>query len=486
VSDSYLIDYLLTSGAPSQTIDRLSAEEQAILESAQLLTAEFARVRPRYELLDLYYRGVPPLPTAPVRMTTKYAALMSMSRSNWCALVVDVVDERLRVDAVVSAEQPIQDDELWGWWKANNMPQHSSEIHTAALTYGLCYVSVWPSTKEGGAPRILGESPLSTYVALDEATFEPYAAIRIWTRRDGKLYGDYTTTDFQFRLVSEGAVGRSSAEWSGYHTETFNFESLKWTFRNDVIPVTSVVSGRLPYVLVKNKPTLTGEFLSEIEGILPIQDRINKTTFDRLVTQEMTAFPQRWVTGIDIPEDPQTGKPVVPFDAAVDRVWTLTTPDGKFGQFPQSEPNGYLQANTSDIQALATQSRTPPHYLLAGMGQFPSGESVRATEYGLTRKVDNHKLSYGDSWGDVMRLASLVAGDEAKADDASVTVRWQDVEAHSEAEVADAVMKLSTIPGVPLEPLLQRAGLDPSTFDAYRARGGVTNPPPQVEAPTAQ
>jgi hypothetical protein len=160
----------------------------------------------------------------------------------------------------------------------------------------------------------------------------------------------------------------------------------------------------------------------------------------------------------------------------VDRVWTLNAPDGKFGQFPQSSPEGYLQANTADIQAMATQSRTPPHYLIAGMGQFPSGESVRATEYGLTRKVSSRQLALGDPWGDVMRLCAKVAGNPALAEDSKVAVRWAQVEAHSEAEVADAILKLSGIPGVPIEPLLQRAGLDPTTFAYYRAKGQLVAP----------
>ena len=54
------------------------------------------------------------------------------------------------------------------------------------------------------------------------------------------------------------------------------------------------------------------------------------------------------------------------------------------------------------------------------------------------------------------------------AEDRNVNVRWTQVEAHSEAEVADAILKLSTLPEVPIEPLLARAGIDPSTFDYYR------------------
>jgi len=479
VSDSYLLDYLMMAGAPPATIEGLTEQQAIILENARLLTVKYSQVRPMYELLNSYYRGFPPLPTAPVRLTRSYSSLLRMSRSNWCGLVVDVVDERLRIEAVVSADQPVQDPQMWDWWRANNMALHSSEVHSSALTFGQCYVSVWPAKVPGGAPRMLGESPLSTFVETDSNTQAPLEAIRIWfNEQDLRLYADYTTPEYQFHLVTTAPVGRKNYTWSDWDITSFELETVQWTYRNDVPPVAPIQGGRLPYVVFRNRPTLTGECHSEIEGILSIQDRINKTTFDRLVTQEFAAFPQRWVTGIDIPVDPNTGKPVQPFNAAVDRVWTLASETGKFGQFPQAELDGYLKGNVADVQALATQSRTPPHYLIAGMGQFPSGESVRATEYGLTRKVENHKLAFGDPWGDVLRLACFVAGEFDKSEDPRVGVRYEDVEAHSEAEVADAVLKLSSIPGVPLEPLLQRAGLDPSTFDAYRQR--------QAAAPVAQ
>ena len=467
----YSLHALLTS-RPSSYQWNVPPDEAVILQAATVLTERYANLLPRYEILDAYYRGDPPLPNAPVRITEKFRQLQLMARSNWCGLVVDVVDERLRIDAVRSTAEPVLDETLWGYWTANNMDMRASEVHTEALKLGLCYVSVWPG-EPGKPPRILGETPRSTYVECDSATHEPKEAIKIWfDRNDGHAYADYTTPEAQYRLISVDTVKDEVKlrGWRNYAWPLVDVAGVVWTFRLDVEAVLPTVGGKLPYVVFSARPDLLGEHHSEIEGLLPIQDRINKTTFDRLVTQETTAFPQRWVTGIDIPEDPVTGKPKEPFDAAVDRIWTLSHPDGKFGQFPQSSPEGYLQANTADIQAMATQSRTPPHYLIAGMGQFPSGESVRATEYGLTRKINSRQLAFGDPWGDVLRMCAMVDGEMTLATDPLVNVRWTQVEAHSEAEVADAILKLSTLPDVPIEPLLARAGLDPSTFDYYRQR----------------
>jgi len=142
--------------------------------------------------------------------------------------------------------------------------------------------------------------------------------------------------------------------------------------------------------------------------------------------------------------------------------------EARVGQLDAAELNGYLDANTADVQAMATQSRTPPHYLIAGMGQFPSGESVRATEYGLTRKVEARQQSYGDTWSDVLRLTGKAAGNNRLANDQGLNVVWSDVEARSEGEVVDALIKMGTL-GVPWPSLWQRWGATPEEIEAWRA-----------------
>jgi len=235
-----------------------------------------------------------------------------------------------------------------------------------------------------------------------------------------------------------------------------------------VVPFTVNPLGEVPYRRMLTKPDLTGGFSSELDGLYPIQDRIIRTNFDRLMAQSFASFPRAWVTGIDVPRDPKTGQPREPFDAAVDRLWTIENENARVGQLDAAELNGYLDANTADVQAMATQSRTPPHYLIAGMGQFPSGESVRATEYGLTRKVEARQQSYGDTWSDVLRLTGKAAGNNRLANDQGLNVVWSDVEARSEGEVVDALIKMGTL-GVPWPSLWQRWGATPEEIEAWRA-----------------
>lgn len=472
--DDYLIDYLLTTNmAPSQ-VDELGEAGALAVQVAHELCIDFGRAQPHFLNLERYYIGEPPLPRDPERLTEEYRPLLMMGRSDWCQLVVDVVSERLKIGSVRSTEHPNQDPTAWDWWQRNNMDGVSPQVHTAALKFGICYVSVWPGAD--GTPKIMGESPLSTYCRIDPETGEVTAAVRLWTGCcDGAVYCDLTTSTAQWRLVSKKPTKTTlrASTWSmtSMNLVTVDPSTIEWTFRDpmDTPPVRLNPMGVCGYVPMYTAPDLLGGYHSEIATILPVQDRINKTCFDRLVTQEFCAFPQRAISGIDAWRDPETGEVKLPFDAAADRIWTATDPATKFTQFDAATGQAYLEATTADIQALSTQSRTPPHYLLAGMGVFPSGESVRATEYGLTRKVQMRQQSYGDAWGTVLRLCALAAKDSSLVDDQGLRVEWENVEARSEGEVVDALLKMGTL-GVPWEALWAKWGASPEEIEAWSAK----------------
>lgn len=465
ITPSYSLAGLMGPRLPSRSIlDALDEDMAGALGLVHDLCVSFAELQPHFLFLESYFSGNPPLAREPDRMTATYRELLLMGRSNWCGLICDVVAERLRIASCVSTENANQDPTLWEWWTRNNMDGVSNQIHMTALKFGLVYVSVWPG--DDGIPKYLGESPLSAYVRFDPESGDAVAAIRLWQGCcDDTVYCDLTTPVAQYRLWAKKGAGttvRDVGDGMAHHMMLVDPSRLEWGFRDpdDVVPVRRNLSGVVPYVALYNQPDLLGGYRGEFEGIIPIQDRINKTTFDRLVTQEFTAFPQRAISGIETFKDPATGETKLPFDAAQDRIWTSASPDTEFIQFQASTGQAYLDANTADCQWLATTSRTPPHYLLAGMGQFPSGESVRATEFGLTRKVQSRQQSYGDGYGDLQRLAARVVGDEALAQDPGVGVLWVDTEARSEGEIVDALLKMGTL-GVPWPALWRRWGATP-------------------------
>lgn len=443
------------------------------LEDAELLARsvwfDWNFEREHFDLYDRYYNGDHPMPLNPPRLTQAYQELMAMSVSNWCRLVVDVVAERLEVQAVVSSSDKEQDATAWGWWQDNNLDFNSNNVHVASLKHGVSYVAVGKPLPGKRSPRIMGQVGTQCQVRFDpEDPDRAIAAIKVWQGRDGFTYVTLYDDECMYRFVSPGRT-RDTSGATQYDPRVLP------VWQQELIPRTDdggwcLPHGmdEVPFVRFPCQPDLLGGYASELSGILTIQDRINKTTFHRLLAQEFTAFPQRWVTGIDIPIDPTTGQPVEPFEAAVDRLWAATSEQTQFGQFPAGDPQGYISSLQQDIQALATQSRTPPHYLTGGMGQFPSGESVRATEYGLTQKVRDRRIAYTEAWGDVLRLAAKAAGNTDLQNDPALTVVWEDVEARTEGEIVDALLKMSTL-GVPLRALWQRWGATPDEVEQWDA-----------------
>jgi Phage portal protein, SPP1 Gp6-like len=466
-----LFDYLAENFDLAQ-VGTVMEQSEFVLDLTHDMAADFAALYPHFLLLDSYYLGNPPMPREPERLTKKFREMLVMSRSNWCGLIVDVVGERLKISSIRSTTQALQDKQAWQWWQANNMDGVSPRVHLAALKYGLCYVSAWPA-KEGKIPRIVGEPPTGCYVRYDADTGRALAAIRIWQDNNcGCVHADLTLPDFQFHLTTKDAVldqlSIMGAEPRSSRAVTMDVSDVQWQFRTDgeVPPVEVNPLGVVPYVRMLTAPDLLDSYASELDGIIPIQDRIIKTIFDRLLAQSFASFPRAWVTGVEVPEDPVTGQPREPFDAAVDRLWTFTDATTKVGQLDPAELTGYIQVIAADVQALCSVSRTPPSYLMAGMGIFPSGESVRATEWGLTCKVANRQQSYGDAWSDVLRLCGVAAGSKRHATDLGLNVVWDDVEARSESEVVDALIKMGTL-GVPWPALWQRWGASPEEIAAW-------------------
>lgn len=442
-------------------------------EARELLVDMRDEMRPlvlTFEALDAYYTGMQTLPREPQRLTRTYRALREMSRSNWCRLIVDVITERLSIEKFITAQEKTSDDTCMQHWQRNNLDAMQVPVYTDAGKFGVCYAMAWPSPDRATA-RITGESPLLVHVRYDdEQPEQATAAIKYWTGRDHYTYATLYDGDgvYRFRASTPDPGSDVVEDGTRYNPRGPDQDPSKWQLRPMEEPFSVNPMGVVPFTAFRTQPNLLGEYESEFASVLPIQDRINKTIFDRMVTQEFAAFPQRWVTGIEIPTD-ASGNPIEPFDAAVDRIWTSENDATNFGQFPPAALDGYLRSIEADVQALATQSRTPPHYLIAGMGMFPSGESVRATEYGLSRKVQNRQLVYGEAWADVMRLAGLATKDTTLAEDPTVEAVWRNVEARSEGEVVDALLKMSTL-GVPEEELWERWGASPEQIKAWRVR----------------
>jgi hypothetical protein len=185
--------------------------------------------------------------------------------------------------------------------------------------------------------------------------------------------------------------------------------------------------------------------------------------------------------------DPENGRPLEPWKAAIDRWASTAAPDAKFGTFDATDLTPYVKSIEQTIQIIASTTRTPPHYLLGQAGSFPSGESLRAAETGLVAKALRRQRDFGEGWEEAMRLAFLTLGDTARSSATDAETIWKDAETKTESEHVDALVKLQSL-GVPKEQLWEDAGYSPQQIERFKTMATeeslATMPATTPEPPT--
>jgi hypothetical protein len=209
-----------------------------------------------------------------------------------------------------------------------------------------------------------------------------------------------------------------------------------------------------PVVRFANMLDLEGRADGEVEPFIPVAGRIDQTVFDRLVVQRFASWVVRTISGMAKPED-DTDAAAQRLRLKVEDLLIAEDHETKFGSLPATPLDGFIAAAKADVQTLAAVSQTPAHELLGDMVNL-SAEALAAARASLTAKVEERQHSFGESWEQTLRLASWVMGDTEAARDYSAQVRWKDTEIRSLAQASDALGKLATMLGVPVEMLWEK------------------------------
>lgn len=431
----------------------MPTSEEWLKTLGKTLDARYWRLK-RY---DNYYRGDHSLAFSTSKYREAFGRLFAASPNNFMTLVVDSVEERLDVDGFrIGDEQG--DEDAWRIWQDNQLDAESQLAHTEALIKEQSYALVWGN---GEQAQITIEDPLQMVVAFSAGNRRiRRAAMKRWIDDSGFLFATLYLPDRIEKYQSQKKVDATSL----YTTEAVQWERREvsgeaWPLRNPL--------GVVPVVPFINSPRLDGTGMSEIAEAISIQDKVNKLAADMMIAAEFGAFRQRWVTGIDIPEDPETGEPIDPFPSAVHRMFYSEKNETQFGEFGQTDLAPYVNAIGMHIQHIASITRTPPHYFLASMGNFPSGEALKSAETGLVSKARRKMRHFGESWEEVIRLAFRVT-DNPKGEITNSETIWRNPESRSLAEVTDAVIKKFRAGLIPWEAALEEAGATQRQIKDYK------------------
>jgi hypothetical protein len=383
---------------------------------------------------------------------------------NWCDLVVDAAAERMEVEGFRFGSDLGADDAAWQLWGACGLDSESAVGHTDAIKSGEFNVLVEPPQGDE-APQITVEHPAETIVERDPA--DPrhnLAALKVWVEENGRRHANVYLPDQVWKFGCGPTSGKNlpTQFWMPARAEVALGGG--WELEGVVKSSLGEVS-MIPFLNRAGRRGGRRAGRSDIAGVIPIQDLINKILADAVVASEYAAYPQRWATGIepDLDEDGNE-KPIQEFVAAISRFWTEGSPDAKFGTFEAADLTKYVALIEMAVQHIAAQTRTPPHYLLGQSGNFPSGESLKSTETGLVARVKRKNKDFGPQWVKVMQLAFKSTGDERHAQRGRTL--WTDPESRTEGERVDALVKMRQL-GVPRQVLWEKWGTPPDEIERW-------------------
>ncbi len=451
------------------------------------LDAALAERDSRLVLYQAYYDGNHRLAFATEKYRARFGSLFGSFSDNWCAKVVDAFVERLVVQGFRMPADPedtepgdnagaLGDRAAWEIWQRNNLDAYQKIAHATALVNCTAYGLV--GKRDNGKARITIEHPRQMICESDpEDPLVVRAALKKWRDDSGLVYATLYLPDATFKFQSKQ---KSNAKGS-------LSRSIVWVPR--VVPDEDWPGpnplGIVPVVPLPNEPQLLAQQgVSELSDVVPIQDAINKLVADMIIASEYQSFRQRFITGLDLPRDPVTDEPIMPFKQMLERVWMLEA--NKEGQAPQVGELGqvdlkqYADAVTLLVRHLASRKGIPIYYFEVP-GQFPSGESLKSAETGLVARTRSKALFFGEGWEAIIRLAFATEGDKAHAEEAALETIWRNPESRAEAVIADAAVKLQTV-GLPEELLWEYVGLSPQQIArAKQLRTAEAAKPPKTD-----
>ena len=433
----------------------------------------------RLTRIDNYLHGHHDDPYMPDRADEEYKLLAKRAVSNWMPLLVGTPAQAMYVDGFTAGQMKVELDSNdfpritssdvspeWEHWQYSRLDARQAAVYRGALTYGHSFTV----TEKNGKGKIVtkGLSALRTAAVFEDAANDntPVAALTVTRHAQGEKLG-------------------TARMWDEANEYAVTFKSLADAKSVVVKPVKRHGASECPVTRFTAMVDLEGRTVGVVEPMIPLQNRINQTVFDLLVAQTYGSFQVRTISGMVPPQamrpvyqkdvDGKTvyedGRPVIldwepqfdesgqPVPANINmnarRFLFAEDHETKFGSLPGTALNGYIDSIDMSIRHLAAVSQTPPHYLLGQIANL-SAEALTAAETALSRKVEEFKHGFGESWERVFRLAGEINGDVSSAEDFSGEVNWRDMENRSLAQAADALGKLGDNLGIPKRGLWPR------------------------------
>ena len=418
---------------------------------AERLWPAWLKEKDRLDRIDKWYRWEHEDPRLPRGATAELKALLELSKTPWLGLVVTTIAQTLFVDGYRSPERS-DNAGVWRTWNANDFDQRQTAVHRAALAYGHSYVVVSPGRDAAGPRSVMrGVSPRKGLAVYAEPETDDWPLYFMQVQPQG-------AAGWAVRVRDEQFVYYLNVDTSGQPTYA------EWREHG---------AGVCPAVRYTNDLDLDGRTPGEVEPLIPLAAKIDKTSYDRLLTQHYNSWKVRTIAGLSEFADNEEEANRKKLKLRQDDFLVAEDPETKFGTLDETSLDGFIKAYRSDVDDLAALGQVPVTALNTGTIANLSADAIAELRAGLTQKAFERQTSFGKSHAQALRLAAALEGDRASAEDVMARVTWQDMQVRSLSQAADALGKYATMLGVPPQALWQRIpGVTKSDVDEWKALVG--------------
>ena len=358
-----------------------------------------------------YYKGKHPLKYSAERLNEVFGRTNVDFVQTWCSVVVNTTYDRL-VFKGFDSEDKGRNARLDEVYRKTKMKLISNKVHKDVLITGNGYIMF--DLVDGEAVPYYNKSDTVVVIYDDADPSEKYMAVKHWVE-DGINRMNLYYSDRIEKYIARGEVS------------SYNSYILDVTETN-------------PF---KRIPVVHFSLDGELTNVLPIQDAINKTFSDLMVTGEFAAFPQRWmITNANLSKlkmSPQSFLQIP--KGAPDEEGT------QIGSFEPADLGQYLETIDKLANFIAVISNTPKHYF-ANTGSAISGEALQVMEAPLVKKVSQDAEWLTEGW---LEVASYYEDTE------DVSAIWGSFETEQASVTAKAMREYIDM-GVPLVTVCRRFG----------------------------
>ena len=388
----------------------------------------FQEERARLFRLEQWGTGQQP-EVKPLKRNTERAVLQRLARTPWIPLMISTFAQQMIVDGY-RAEGSTENEEAWESWLRNKMSAQQLSINRATMIYGYSYVRVTlgdvaESDEEGNEKSkpmaiMRGIDPMNCFALYEDPYFDEYPQYVLEKLPNGKFRWWLPNGDYYSLTMKSGRFLVGALEETVYGTP--------------------------PFVRYVDQIDLKGRCWGEVEGVIDLAARIDKTAFDRLMVQHFNSFKVRWATGLeqaDTPEGVEQDKVRI----SNEDILIASDVQAKFGTLDETSMEGFIEAYRCDLEVFTAVLQLPPNLL--GQVVNVAADALDGARRQTYQKLFEKQTVYGEAHAQVMRLAALIEGRKDDAEDFMARVHWQDVEIRSLAQFADAWGKMVEQLGVP-------------------------------------